>query len=239
MKIAICEDNLKTLSEIENLVSKTLQEMDEKYSIDTFQTGESLFNRISLSQNYYYQVYFLDIELGKLSGIDVARIIREKDSKAQIIFITSHSEFMPDAFDVTAFHYLVKPLVPKKLKKVLKTLLVQANEKFAIFNFQINKTMYAIPINDILYFESDKRKINIYTNKNKYSFYERMSNVIGRLPKTFVIIHKSYVVNLHNVRTVQKSQLTMENGQILVISRAHVQSIHTAFIKYIEERSVW
>lgn len=66
-----------------------------------------------------FQIYLLDVEMEVLDGFEVARFIREKDQEAIIIFITSHVEWMPEAFEVNAFHYLIKPIDELKVKQVL------------------------------------------------------------------------------------------------------------------------
>lgn len=109
MKIAIYDDDRRTREQIASLIKE--QEPDAK--IITFESGEDM---IKSQENF--AISFLDVKMEEISGIDVAKHIREEQEKrggekSIIIFVTGYREYMEDAFDVNAFHYLVKPIVEK------------------------------------------------------------------------------------------------------------------------------
>lgn len=114
MKIAICDDSGETRLEISRLVKK----QQERAEIDFFVSGEEL-----LSADTEYDIIFLDIAMKKLSGIETAKRLRESSEKrggkkSIIVFITAFKDYMNEAFDVNAFHYLIKPVDGEKFSEV-------------------------------------------------------------------------------------------------------------------------
>ena len=113
MRIAVCDDDRAIREELSRLIQKQVPEVD----IVEYQSGEELINAKG-----NFDIYFLDIEMGKVSGIDIARRIREQEENGRrrsiIIFVTGYREYMEAAFDVNAFHYLVKPIDEGKFSEV-------------------------------------------------------------------------------------------------------------------------
>ena len=113
MRIAVCDDDRAIREEIFRLIQKQVSEAD----IVEYQSGEELINAKG-----NFDIYFLDIEMGKTSGMDIARRIREQEENGRqrsiIIFVTGYREYMEAAFDVNAFHYLIKPIDAEKFSEV-------------------------------------------------------------------------------------------------------------------------
>ena len=112
MRIAVCDDDRAIREEISRLIQKQVSEAD----IAEYQSGEELINAKG-----NFDIYFLDIEMGKMSGMDIARRIREREENSRqrsiIIFVTGYREYMEAAFDVNAFHYLIKPIDVEKFSE--------------------------------------------------------------------------------------------------------------------------
>lgn len=113
MRIAVCDDDRAIREEISRLIQKQVPEVD----IAEYQSGEELINAKG-----NFDIYFLDIEMGKVSGMDIARHIRGQEESGRqrsiIIFVTGYWEYMEAAFDVNAFHYLMKPIDTEKFSAV-------------------------------------------------------------------------------------------------------------------------
>ena len=113
MRIAVCDDDRAIREEISRLIKKQAPEAD----IVAYQSGKEMINA---GENF--DISFLDIEMGKVSGMDIARHIREQEESGRqrsiIIFVTGYREYMEAAFDVNAFHYLIKPIDIEKFSEV-------------------------------------------------------------------------------------------------------------------------
>ena len=112
-EIAICDDEKIIIERIADLIKK--QSVD--CHIESFSAGSEM-----LAAQKHFDMIFLDIKMEGINGIETARAVREYDRKAVIIFVTAIKEYVFEAFDVGAFHYLLKPIDEQKFAEVLKTL---------------------------------------------------------------------------------------------------------------------
>ena len=115
MKIAVCDDDKKVREQMSSMIKRQAPDFD----ICQYTTGENM-----ISAGIDHDIYFLDIEMGDISGIELAKKIRSEQEnsgkRSIIIFVTAFREYMEDAFDVNAFHYLVKPIKEKKFPEVFQ-----------------------------------------------------------------------------------------------------------------------
>ena len=113
MRIAVCDDERIITNELVELIKMQHPEAD----VMSFSSGEEM-----LKVQEDFSIYLLDIDMEGLSGIEIAKEIRTRqaqESKSIIVFVTAYREYMEDAFDVNAYHYLVKPIKEEKFFTVL------------------------------------------------------------------------------------------------------------------------
>jgi DNA-binding LytR/AlgR family response regulator len=171
------------------------------------------------------------------NGIEVAKRIRDFDKEAVIIFLTSYQEWMPEAFDVQAFNYLLKPIDRKKLEEVFKKIFNYLSDRKVIFYFKQGNKLYSIPYKNIYYFESDKRKIKIVTDKGEYYYYDTISNIqkiVGE--ELFTRTHVSYFINMDYIRNFDGKDVILENGISIPVSKKFVELFNISFMKYLKKR---
>ena len=125
-KIAICDDEREQLTKLEALVTNWASKMGCGYSIRSFTSAEEFL--FEYEEDKAYDILLLDVEMNNISGIELAKRIRKDDNRAEIIFITSHFEFVGEGYEVDALHYLIKPVACEKLCQVLS----KATEKLAV-----------------------------------------------------------------------------------------------------------
>lgn len=113
MNIAICDDDRLMSGQIEKLVEQVFHGETSKYNTEVFFSGDRLLDFLEQSPNYFH-MYLLDIEMEGADGLETAARIREADSDAVIIFMTSHAELMSEAFEVLAFQFIIKPLIMRR-----------------------------------------------------------------------------------------------------------------------------
>ena len=123
MKIALCEDDNVQAELFGRLLDRIAQRLNMNVELDIYNSAEDLkieFDKEPELYNRKYEVYFLDIELGEDSGIELADYIKSMYKDAVIVFITSHTDYMQNAFDLHAYNYIVKPASDERLSKILK-----------------------------------------------------------------------------------------------------------------------
>lgn len=183
-------------------------------------------------------------ESEKGSGLELAADIRKKgeaEKKKQPVFIfTAESpEYALAAFDVEAFHYLVKPFPKEKFEEVFYKAEGKARRGMQAVPhliIRIENSSYKIPADKIHYIESDNRKVRVVTETESYSYYARLSDLEEELRDFFFRIHKGYLVNLEYIQEFSKTEVTLLSGERLLISKYKYQDFLKAYLGYIKER---
>lgn len=220
IKIAICDDEQNFIDELKGKIYKTEDIIGEEIDIKPFLTGESLCRELSNGKGY--NIIFLDIMMTGLDGIDVGNFIRNKleDNNTQIIYVSSESRYAMKLFKLQPMEFLIKPVKDKDIIDVMKKAYSYINNGKRIFSFNNKGDIYRIPICEILYFEVIKRKMYLHTEKEIFEFYGGIEEVYNKLSSdNFVFIHRSYLVNINQVRSFKNNILVLVNGEELPISR--------------------
>ena len=218
MNIAVCDDDLGFATQMEEWIADCLGKEQADHS-DVYLSGEELLQVIE-KENKPYQLYLLDIEMGGITGMELAYEIRKRDATALIIFLTSHAEKMPEAFEVNAFHYLVKPVAEEKCRQVLRRAASWLDRDKSFFRFQSGRKEYMVECADILYLESRGRKILVRTDRELQEYYGTLKDALESLrTEGFVQIHQAYLINMHHLEGVERECVTMRDGTELPVSR--------------------
>ena len=222
MRIAICDDSKENLALLEDAVEKIYIRDVE---IDCFYNGDSLLSYLEKKEEFYYQIYLLDIEMPGINGLDVARRIRGMDKRAIIIFVTAYSDYVFSSFEVQPFRFVNKPIDLQKLESVINAAVnfIYTSKKYIFIS--VEKAKIQICCENIMYFEGDKRKVNVYTIDEEYSFYSKMSDLENMVDNSwFVRIHVSYLVNMDYVKELYLDEIVLTNGKHLPISKKYRKS---------------
>lgn len=225
IKIAVVDDENIICSYVE----QSLLNLSKKYGIsietDVFNSGEDLIKTI---KETFYDVIFLDIKMKDLSGIDISRIIRNTmgNEAIQIIYISGNTEYAIEVFEYDPFHFLPKPLNNEKIENAFVKLIHKLRLKSEAFTYKVEHDSVKVAIKNILYFESNKRKIIIHYSDKKDEFYGSLENILQQLGKyNFLHIHKSYLVNPVHVHKCTYESVEMSNHVVLPIAQSKRKEI--------------
>ena len=220
MKAIICDDEKSTCSDLEDLLLKYA--MQEKGSLNTevFYSGDPLLDYLKREKT---DILFLDIELPGMNGVSVGKYIREimEDDNLFLVYISSKEHYALQLFQNQPFDFLVKPIEQEKVYPVLDHIYRIAGKNNRSFVYQNHNDSFRIAYNDILYFQSEGRKINIVMKDGIETFYGKLSAMEEKVPEFFLRIHKSYLVNQNYVKEFTYEWVKMINGDILNISKAN------------------
>lgn len=219
--IGICDDGKNICSSIENMLLECAKEKGIQIDTNVWYTGEK--RKEYLEKGNRLDILFLDIELFKMTGLEVGDYIRNQldDIGIQIIYISGKASYAQQLFKTQPMDFLVKPISKSQISDVLETafrIIKRKNEKF---EFRQGKDYYHVPMGDIVYFVSEGRKVKIVTLKETFEFYGKLKETARRLPKDFIIIHKSYIVNKEYIYRYTYEMVELANGIILSISPAN------------------
>lgn len=212
IKIAICDDNEWIRDEMKIILGKAKITLNLEIQISDFSSGEELIENID--KNNYYDLIFLDIEMGKLSGIDVAKYIRENKNNysTQIAFVTCKEEYVKAVFEINTLNFIEKPMKQEKIIKTIEQVLKIKDDDRRFFSYKIKRTYHNIPYSDIYYFQVDKRKTTIYTTREEIVFYSSLKEVEKKLDKNkFVRVHQSFIVNKSKVENLSNHDIQLVN----------------------------
>lgn len=230
IRIAICEDEQILLNQLSDWVRTILDKHSIAYSIELYKNGGALLAREA------FDILLLDIGMEPLDGLELARKLRVRGDESKLVFITAHPQYAIAAYDVQAFHYLVKPVDKDKLEKVLLKLCtsLQQKRKCAIAIRQ-GTTVRRIPFEQVLYLEVVDRKIHLHIEKEMLPFYGKLDELEATLPEFFFRCHRSYIVNFNHVQRYDKSEVWLDNAERIPLSRRRYQLFGLSFMHYLKE----
>ena len=236
LKIAICED-----SDIQyKILDKYLKSWALKNNITIHlvhykSSEEFLFN---LNENMDIDIIILDIQMKRMNGIELAKKIREKDEEIAIIFVTGVSEHISKGYSVGAINYLLKPLKEDELFESLDRAyrkIKQLKEKKESLKVVVDKQILKIKYSDIKYFVVYSHYIHIELLNKKVTYKKKISDLEEELPKAhFLRCHRSYIVNLHFIKSIEKESLTLDDNTIIPISRGKREKVLEVFMNYFD-----
>ncbi len=220
MKAIICDDEKGTCADLEDLLLKYAKEKGISLITEVFYSGDTLLDYLKREKA---DILFLDIELPGMNGVSVGKYIREimEDDGIFLVYISSKEQYALQLFQNHPFDFLIKPIKQGKVYQVLENISRIAGKNNLSFEFQNHNDRFRIAYHDILYFQSEGRKINIVMKEGIKSFYGKLSEMEEKVPGFFLRIHKSYLVNQNYVKEFTYEWVKMNNGDILNISKAN------------------
>lgn len=235
MRIAICDDDKNLCSQIHQFISETYKELD--WLIDIYHSGEEFLEH-AVAAKRRYDILFLDIEMHRISGMKVANVIKQQNLHTYVIFITSHDEFAPMGYEVAAFRFIVKPLSKAKLTEAIEAVRLAGLQDKTIC-VQNGSGVSRLYLNDILYFEAQNQEVVIYTVDQTLTHRENISHYTEQLKKDdFYRIHRSYLINLRYVRSFGNTEVVLNNGVTLPLSRLRTKDFGEAFHQYLRRSAI-
>lgn len=229
--IGICDDGQNVCSQIEEMLIHYAKENNVKIEVNVWYTGESL--KDYLSQGNHLDILFLDIELFKLTGIEVGDYIRNclDNMGMQIIYISGKASYAQQLFRTQPLDFLVKPILQEQVDDVMGRALGSIKKRKERFEFRIGKDYYYVPMGEIIYFESEGRKIKVVTAKKRFEFYGKLKDVNSNLNEDFIMIHQSSIVNRNFIFRYAYETVELLDGTILTISIPYRKRIREILLK--------
>lgn len=239
MKIVICDDNIKNLNEIEELLQKyKCASKVSELQAETFSDPSILYDRISAGK--LADIYLLDMIMSEKTGIDIGVRLREKGCKSVIIYITSSDDFALDAYHVHAARYLLKPVAEEDFFEAMDYALSQT-EKTNPPSFLIRTAdgLISVAYHRIEYIENVSRRLDVHLTDGdtirsiviRKSFDDEIGELIHN--DGFIRTHKSFLVNSDCVHRLTRSSMVMESGKIIPISKTRTADVRKKYVLYL------
>lgn len=235
-QIALCDDEQAELDKIERML-RAYNELSENREFEIRQFVDSSELLGAMQQELYQpDLVFMDIYMPGESGIETAEKLRMMGQGCHIIFLTSSRQHALEAFGVEAFSYLVKPLVPEQLYRVLdKVWQKLEEEQMRYLSVQEEDCVRRIPLFDILYCEAQRKKQCIYLTEGDSV---RMNLTLARLCemlspyREFTRLGASYIVNLAHIERMNTQMLQLDNGETIYLPRGSYKALREKYFDY-------
>lgn len=232
LKIVYCDNDEKDRIRMMNALTCMEEKWNQEFEVITFTCGEELCKSL---QTTHYDIIMLDVYMKEMDGIETAARIRSMGEETLIIFISEHDGRVKELFDFRTIAFLDKPLQIEKLESALKRaceILDKNHEE--TFIYRKNKIVKYVPVKDIIYFESKRNSVKIYTTKYEDFFYGTLSNVWERVQKTkqFIMPSKSFVFNLRYVELQANTLMLNSTSQVFNIGMKYKEDTANRYFQY-------
>lgn len=231
MNIAVCDDEIRIRQGIRGLLEEQLKNV----IIQEFSSGAKLLEAVR--QGYQPAIALLDIAMDGLSGMETAEKLNAQ-LDVIIIFVTGVKEQVFHAFDVGAFHYLLKPIKKEKLLSVIKRAIAEAEKRNEESRYMLIKTAGSyrrLAVSDILYAESDGRKVILHMKKEVLEFYGKMDELEKNLGEGFYRCHRGYLVSLSEIKGYDSTSITISNEEQIYLAKRKYSDFVQAYCRFLQE----
>ncbi len=205
MKIALCDDQAEHLEILKPYVREFFDNRGIGIDITEFLKGSDI-----IECEDEFDIVFLDIEMGDISGIEVAEKLKQRKSNSVIIVVTAYNEYLDAAMDLQVIRFLKKPVVQSKVDSALERALRDINEKLIVFTTKEHQKI-RIKSKDIIYAEAGLKNVTVHTVTDTYFVREPLRKIRAALSSAdFAVPHNSYVVNLNYITKFKREEIVLD-----------------------------
>ncbi len=223
IKIAVCDDKQTDREYVGTMVGQ----WNAAAKVDYFASAESFL--FAYAEQKDYDILLLDIEMDGMDGVTMAKKIRKENEAVQIVFITGYSDYIAEGYEVSALHYLMKPVQKEKLFAVLDRAVqkLKSNEK-ALY-LELSGETVRIPLYQIKYIEVRQNYVTVHA-KTDHTVKKTLSEIEKLLDERFYRLGRSYILQLSCVERVTKKEVYLNDGSVIPLPRGQYEALNRAII---------
>ena len=231
-RIVLCDDSPADLM----VLRGHLEQLKEKRPVDIISYTDGLDLLKDYKQKGFCDILVLDMRMKTMGGIEVAKHIRQLDDEVPILIVTATVDYAVEGYKVGAFRYIVKPVEGSDFLSAVEELLDRLQKKQAsIFSFPSMNGTTKLMTDHIYYLESDLRTIRVVAKEGTFTFTGTISSLEEQLRTDgFIRIHKSFLVNVSHIYNIFKDSVTMDNKEVLPMSKHKRKEVNQEFLSYME-----
>lgn len=226
-KIAICDDLESDRDYLKDLLNKWANDYSHLLNVYTFSSAESFLFHYEETKDY--DILLLDIEMGLMDGVSMAKKIRQDNDTVQIIFITGYSDYIAEGYEVNALHYLMKPVKEEKFFSVLERAIEKISKNDVVLNMDSANEMVRVPIYQIRFVEVFGNYVTIHAN-DEVVVKMTLNEIEKLLDERFYRVGRSVIVNLNEVSRVTKTEIKLLDGTSIHLPRGAYDGVNRAII---------
>ena len=227
---AVVDDERRDAEYLSSLVRKWAEERGEELALALYSSAEAFL--FAYEADRRLSLLFLDVEMPGINGVELAKCVREGNREVKIVFVTGYTDYILEGYDVSALHYLVKPLSEEKLFQVLDRARKEIAADDRVLYLRERDGIIRIPLREILYAEVFHNDVTIHARE-----VHKRRMTLGELEKElspgtgFFRIGRSYLLNLAYVVRTARSEVTLTDGTRLPLPRGQYELLNRAIIE--------
>ena len=227
---AICDDEKRVLEEIAGKVHDAFQNLH--CPIEIFQT-EDPFALAEHMKSRKPDVLFLDMDMPRLSGMDIAQFLIDSGADTLLVFVTSHDALVYRSFQYHPFGFIRKSHFDEEIGSVAQSIVNELQKRNEYFMCKTSEGIFKVRFADILYFESESNYIRLHSTHRLFRFRGTMGALESELsPRGFIRTHKGFLVNQQHIFAIQGDEIKLSSDELLPIGRTNRENVKKTILRY-------
>ncbi len=225
-RIAICDDRQEDREYVRQLTARWAQQRGNQVEMTEFCSAEQFL--FSCPQPDF-DLLLLDIEMGEMDGVSLAKQVRRTNELMQIVFITGYSDYITEGYEVAALHYLMKPVKEEKLFVVLDRAVERLHKNTKVLTLETAEEMVRVPLYQVSALEVQRNYVTVHARQD-YTVKKSLSELMEQLDERFFRVGRSAVVNLNDISRVTRSDIYLTDGRSIPLPRGAYDKLNRAII---------
>lgn len=225
-RIAICDDRQEDREYVRQLTARWAQQRGNQMEMTEFCSAEQFL--FSCPQPDF-DLLLLDIEMGEMDGVSLAKQVRRTNELMQIVFITGYSDYITEGYEVAALHYLMKPVKEEKLFAVLDRAVERLHKNTKVLTLETAEEMVRVPLYQVSALEVQRNYVTVHARQD-YTVKKSLGELMEQLDERFFRVGRSAVVNLNDISRVTRSDIYLTDGRSIPLPRGAYDKLNRAII---------
>ena len=228
-RVAIVDDSIKDAEFVKSILYNWADQRQASIKAEVFTTAESFLFRYA--EDKEWDILLLDIEMGAMDGVTMAKRVRQDNEAVQIVFITGYSDYIAEGYEVAALHYLMKPVNREKLLTVLDRAMEKRKQEERCLNLEAYGEMVRIPFYEIRYLDVHQNYVTVHA-KADYTVKRTLGDFEKELDDRFCRVGRAMILNLKYIQRVTKTEVRLSDGSVLPLPRGAYEPLNRAIIQH-------
>ena len=229
-KIILTDDSAADTSLLRSLIEQWAAAQQITAEIVSYRSAEKFL--FHWEENGACDLLMLDIEMPGIDGVTLAKTVRETNKNINIVFITGYSDYISEGYEVSALHYLMKPVDRDKLFRTLDRAYERSLRNMQYLTLKLPDTIVRVPFGEIRYLEVRQNYVTVHADR-EYTVKQPLGDFEKQLSpdNSFFRVGRSYIVNLRCIRQVTKKEILLLDGTVIPLPRGMYEPLNREIIK--------
>ena len=230
LQFAVCDDRAEDSGLISRLCAQWARQAGAELELEVFPSAEAFLFRYAEKKDF--DVLLLDVEMTGMDGVELARTVRRDDESVQIVFVTGYDRYIALGYEVSALHYLVKPVKEEKFFEVLTRAVSRLTRNEPFLTLELPGEVLRVPLPEIRYLDVRQNYVTVHARED-YTLKRPLAEFEPALDRRFYRMSRSCIVTLTFVRRVTRTEAELTGGERLPLPRGQYEKLNQAIIRQI------